>query len=97
MAMERVEAYRNVREMTPEVLLELAQSHKLYSMKSTFRHDIGLHNDIRVSEEEIEAMGETLKAVVFFVSPAIMRGAMELARDKGVLIKSPRWLNHGNG
>jgi len=41
-------------------------------------------------------MGETLKMIVFFVSPAIMRSAMELARDKGVLIKSPRWLNHGN-
>jgi hypothetical protein len=92
MAMERVEAYRDVREMTPEVLLELTQSHKLYSMKASFKYDIGLHNDIGVSEEEIEIMGETLKSVVFFVTPAIMRGAMELARDKGVLIKSPRWL-----
>ena len=90
--MERVEPFSNVREMTPEVLLELTQSHKGQTMKAAFRYDIGLHRDLLVTEEEIEAMGETLKMIVFFVSPAIMRSAMELARDKGVLIKSPRWL-----
>jgi hypothetical protein len=92
MSMERVEAYRDVKEMTPEVLLQLTQSHKLQTMKVAFKNDIGLSSDIRVTEEEIEVMGETLKMTVFFVSPAIMRSAMELARDKGVLIKSPRWL-----
>jgi hypothetical protein len=89
--MERVEAYRDIREMTPEVLLELTQSHKLQTMKPAFK-DIGFHKDIYVTEGEIEAMGETLKMIVFFVSPHIMRTAMELARSKNVLIDAPRWL-----
>jgi hypothetical protein len=88
--MERVEAYRDIREMTPEVLLELTQSHKLHTMKKTFKNDIGLATDLLVTEEEIEIMGETLKMVVFFVSPAIMQSTIWLAHDKGVLIKSTR-------
>jgi hypothetical protein len=90
--MERVEAFHNIKEMTPEVLLELTQSHKLQTMKGTFKHDIGLHRSLLVTEEEIVAMGETLKGVVFFVSPHIMRSTMELARSKSVLIETPRWL-----
>jgi len=90
--MERVKPYDNIREMTPEVLLELAQSHKLYTMKASFKHDIGSSSAILVTEEEIQAMGETLKMIVFFVSPHIMRSAMELARDEGVLVNPPRWL-----
>jgi hypothetical protein len=70
------------------VLLGLAQSHKLYTMKSAFKHDIGSHNSVLVTAEEIEIMGETLKMVVFFVSPFIMQSTVELARSKGVLIKS---------
>lgn len=94
--MELVEAYRNVREMTPEVLLRLTQSHKYYCIKGAFDHDIGTSDRLLVTEQEIEAMGETLKMIVFFVSPAIMRAAMELARDKGVLKPATRWLPHGN-
>jgi hypothetical protein len=90
--MERIEAYRNIREMTPEVLLELTQSHKLQTIKTAFKNDIGLARDLLVTGEEIEAMGETLKMVIFFVSPAIVRSAIELARDKGVLAKSSGWL-----
>lgn len=89
--METVKPYEDIREMTPEVLLELTQSHKLQTMKPAFKN-IGFAGDIYVSETEIAAMGETLKMVVFFVSPHIMRTAMELAREKGVLIASPRWL-----
>ena len=92
--MERVEAYRNTREMTPEVLLELTQSYKLQAMKNAFKKDIGCHYDIRVTQEEIETMGETLKMVVFFVSPAILRATMELAQEKGVLIEPARWLQY---
>jgi hypothetical protein len=55
--------------MTPEVLLELTQSHKLETLKAAFNHDIGTHDRIRVTEKEIEIMGETLKMIVFFVSP----------------------------
>lgn len=90
--MERVQAYRDIREMTPEVLLELTQAHKLQTMKPAFKNDIGTAPAILVTVEEIEAMGETLKMIVFFVSPHIMRTAMELARDKGVLIQPPKWL-----
>ena len=89
--MERVQPYQDIREMTPEVLLELTQSHKLQTMKPAFR-DIGFHKDIYVTEGEIEAMGETLKMIVFFVSPHIMRSAMELARSKGVLVQTTPWL-----
>jgi hypothetical protein len=94
--MNRVEPYTDIREMTPEMLLELTQSHKLQVTKQTFKHDIGLSSALLVSEQEIEAMGETLKAIVFFVSPAIMRSAMELARLRGVLLQPSGWLNHGN-
>jgi hypothetical protein len=90
--MDRVEAYRGIREMTPEVLLELTQSHKLQAVKKAFKKDVGLASDLLVTEEEIEAMGETLKMVVFYVSPAILRSTMELAYNKGVLAKSTRWL-----
>ena len=93
--MERVKAYQDTREMTPEVLLELTQSHKLQTMKLALKGDglyNCLHDDVLVTQEEVEAMGETLKMIVFFVSPAIMRSAMELAYKKGVLIKSSRWL-----
>jgi hypothetical protein len=91
--MERVEPYRDVREMTPEVLLDLTQSHKFQTLKGSLKDGSNrTHDDILVTEQEIENMGETLKMVVFFVSPAIMRSAMELARDKGVLLQSPRWL-----
>ena len=82
--------------MTPEMLLELTQSHKLQTMKATFKHDIGLSSALRVTEQEIEVMGETLKAIVFFVSPAIMRSAMELARVRGVLLQTTGWLQHGD-
>lgn len=82
--------------MTPEVLLELTQSHKLQTLKATFKHDIGLSSALIVTEDDIAAMGETLKAIVFFVSPAIMRSAMELAHVRGVLLKPSGWLNHGN-
>lgn len=96
MSMERAEPYRNIREMTPELLLDLTQSHKLYSLKPVFKHDIGLHDLIQVTEEEIAIMGETLKSIVFFVSPAIMRDAMVLARARGVLISPSGWLSNGN-
>ncbi len=89
--MERVEAYRNVREMTGEVLLELTQSLKHQQVKRTFPQDIGLHSKLLVTQEEIEDMGETLKMVVFFVSPAIMREAIELAKEKGVLRLEANW------
>jgi hypothetical protein len=94
--MERVQPFHDIREMTPEVLLELTQSHKLETLKRSFNHDIGLSSALLVTEQEIEAMGETLKMIVFFVSPAIMRSAMELARVRGVLLQPSGWLNHGN-
>jgi len=37
-------------------------------------------------------MGEALKGLVFFVSPAIMREAIELAKEKGVLRFESNWL-----
>jgi hypothetical protein len=37
-------------------------------------------------------MGETLKMIVFFVSPAIIRGAIELAKEKSVLGVESNWL-----
>lgn len=90
--METVKPYQDIREMTPEVLLQLTQGHKFQTLKSGFKNDIGLSDYLLVTEAEIEAMGETLKMIVFYVSPHIMRSAMELAREKGVLIASPRWL-----
>lgn len=96
MTMQRVEPYRDIREMTPEMLVELTQSHKLQTLKAAFKHDIGCHDKIQITEEEIAIMGETLKAIVFFVSPAIMRDAMILAHARGVLIPPSGWLNHGN-
>jgi len=89
--MERVEAFRNVREMTGEVLLELTQSHKYQQIKGSFQKDIGLHSRLLVTCGDIENMGETLKMIVFFVSPAIMREAIELAREKGVLRIENTW------
>jgi len=90
--MELVEAYSNVREMTPEVLLELTQSHKYQEVKRSFPQDIGLHSRLVISQEDIENMGETLKMIVFFVSPAIIRGAVELAKEKSVLGVNSNWL-----
>lgn len=90
--MEPVQPYQDIKEMTPDVLLDLTQSHKLHSMKRAFKQDIGSHNHILVTEGDIEIMGETLKMIVFYVSPHIMRCTMELAQSKGVLIKSARWL-----
>jgi len=95
--MEQVEAYKDIREMTPEVLLQLTQSHKLYSRMNTFTKEVGLnmkvtHSDVLVTEEEIQTMGDTLKMIVFFVSPHIMRSTMELALRKGVLLQPSRWL-----
>lgn len=90
--MELVEAYSNVREMTPEVLLHLTQSHKYQEVKRTFPQDIGLHSRLVISQEDIENMGETLKMIVFFVSPAIIRGAIELAKEKSVLGVNSNWL-----
>jgi|SRR5579863_2777741 len=89
--MERVEAFRNVREMTGEVLLELTQSLKYQQAKRSFPKDIGLHSRLMVTQEDIEDMGESLKMIVFFVSPAIMREAIELAREKGVLRIESTW------
>jgi hypothetical protein len=88
--------YDDVREMTPEVLLELTQSHKYQTLKESFAHDIGYSGELLVTEQDIVAMGETLKAIVFFVSPAIMRSTMELARDKGVLFQPTGWLPNGD-
>jgi hypothetical protein len=90
--MNLVEPYTDVREMTPEVLLELAQSHKYQEVKRSFPQDIGLHSRLVVTQEDIENMGETLKMIVFFVSPAIIRGAIELAKEKSVLGVNPNWL-----
>lgn len=93
--MKRIEAYRDIKEMTPEVLLELTQSHKFQSMRNAFKYNVSRNLDFldfMVTEGEIEAMGETLKMVVFFVSPAIMRSTIELARDKGVLAIPSKWL-----
>jgi hypothetical protein len=78
--------------MTPEVLLELTQSHKYQEVKRTFPQDIGLHSRLVISQEDIENMGETLKMIVFFVSPAIIRGAIELAKEKSVLGVESNWL-----
>jgi hypothetical protein len=90
--LELVEAFSNVREMTPEVLLELTQSHKYQEVKRTFPQDIGLHSRLVISQQDIENMGETLKMIVFFVSPAIIRGAIELAKEKSVLGVESNWL-----
>jgi len=90
--MELVEAYRNQREMTPEVLLHLTQSHKYQEVKRNFPQDIGLHSRLVITQEDIENMGETLKMIVFFVSPAIIRGAIELAKEKSVLGVESNWL-----
>jgi len=90
--MELVEPYTDVREMTPEVLLELTQSHKYQQVKRSFPQDIGLHSRLVISQEDIENMGETLKMIVFFVSPAIIRGAVELAKEKSVLGVNSNWL-----
>jgi hypothetical protein len=90
--MELVEAYRNQREMTPEVLLHLTQSHKYQEVKRLFPQDIGLHSRLVITQEDIENMGETLKMIVFFVSPAIIRGAIELAKEKSVLGVESNWL-----
>jgi len=90
--MERVDAYRNVREMTGEVLLDLTQSLKYQQVKRAFPEDIGLHSRLIVTQEDIENMGEALKGLVFFVSPAIMREAIELAKEKGVLRFESNWL-----
>lgn len=91
--MERVEAYRNAREMTPEVLLQLTQSYKYRRTKHAFLNGINvIHNDMMVTQEEIEDMGETLKMIVFFVSPAIMRSAVYLAKERSRLILDRGWL-----
>jgi len=91
--MEIVDPYRNVREMTPEVLLELTQSHKFQEVKRSFPQDIGLHSRLIVTQEDIENMGETLMMIVFFVSPAIIRATIELAKEKNVLGVSADWLH----
>jgi len=90
--MERVEAFSNIQEMTPEVLLHLTQSHKYQEVKRNFPQDIGLHSRLVITQEDIENMGETLKMIVFFVSPAIIRGAIELAKEKSVLGVESNWL-----
>ncbi len=92
--MERVDPYRNVREMTPEVLLELTQSLKHQQTKRTFSQDVGLHSHLLITQEDIEDMAETLKMIVFFISPAIIRETIELARDNGVLRDNSNWLKN---
>lgn len=86
--MEKAEAYRDTRELTPELLLELTQSLKYHQ---TNMHT-GLHSDLRVTEKNIEDMAEATKSLLFFVSPAIMRAAMELAQSKGKLMGRRKWL-----
>jgi len=86
--MEIAEAYRDTRELTPELLLELTQS---YEYHETDMHT-GYHTDLCVTERDIEVMAESMKSILFFVTPACMRAAMELARDRGKLIGSRRWL-----
>jgi hypothetical protein len=78
--------------MTGETLLDLAQSHKFHSIRASFKHDIGLHDTIKVTEEDIEVMAESLKGVVFYIPVSAYREAMELARERGVLIETARWL-----
>jgi hypothetical protein len=78
--------------MTGETLLDLAQSHKLASLKRSFSYDIGVHDKIKVTEEDIEIMGDTLKSIVFYIPTNAYREAMELARERGVLIETSRWL-----
>lgn len=73
--------------MTGAVLLELAQSHKLYSMKRHFSYDIGTHDKIKVSREDIENMADTLKFIVFYVPCVAYREAEEIARARGVFIE----------
>ncbi len=63
--MELVEAYRNQREMTPEVLLDLTRSHKLHQVQRALPHDLSLHGNLQVTQEDIEDMGETLKKAHF--------------------------------
>jgi hypothetical protein len=90
--MELVEAYRNQREMTPEVLPHLTQSHKYQEVKRLFPQDIGLHSRLVITQGDIENMGEAVKGLIFFVSPAIIRGAIELAKEKSVLGVESNWL-----
>jgi len=91
-AMEIVKPYENLREMTPEVLLQLTQSHKYQEVKRSFPQDIGLSSRLVITQEDIENMGETLKMLVFFVSPAIIREAVLLAKEKSVLGVESDWL-----
>lgn len=79
--------------MTAEVLLELAQSHKLATLKRSVKYDLGTHDQIKVSSEDIEIMGDTLKFTVFYIPAIAYRQAVELARDRGVLIDCPDWLS----
>lgn len=78
--------------MTGDVLLELAQSHKLATLKRSFKYDIGLHDAIKVSQEDIENMGDTLKSILFYIPTNAYREAIELADERGVLIPNPGWL-----
>jgi hypothetical protein len=89
--MKIAEAYSDIREMTPSLLLELTQCYKFEQIKRTFATPI-LHVELLVTQEDIENMGETLKMIVFFVSPAIIRGAIDLAKVKNVLRIESNWL-----
>jgi hypothetical protein len=68
--------------MTPELLLELAQKYKFEQIRRKRKNAVGVN---KVTRDDIENMGETLKMIVFFVSPAIIREAIDLAEVRGVL------------
>jgi hypothetical protein len=78
--------------MTGETLLDLAQGHKLAELKRSFGHDIGTHDKIKVTEEDIENMGDALKSIVFYIPVNAYREAMLLARERGVLTATSQWL-----
>lgn len=80
--MKIAEAYSDIREMTPELLLELAQKYKFEQIRRKRKNAVGVN---KVTRDDIENMGETLKMIVFFVSPAIIREAIDLAEVRGVL------------
>lgn len=90
--MERVEACRNIREMSPEVLLDLTQSLKYQQIKRVFKQDIGSSNRLVVTQQDIEEMAEALKGIVFFITPSVIRGAMLLAQENSVLAVNSSWL-----
>lgn len=73
--------------LTEELLLALTQGHKHATVKRAFVPVSLLPTEIKVTEEDIEIMADSLKFTAYYVPAYVYAETMKLAHTRGVLVE----------